>query len=244
MGAHPPGRNPIDGLPSAAHMSRPRLAPSLAAIALALAACQPSASPGASPTAPATAAPTEDVPPAELVLGCVSIGQAECEQVAQHIVAALPADRGAPFTIQVLLYGCANPGPCPQTLAAREGRAVVEYIDGDEPIQLSLQGPPNDPGIAEVAATWSGLIQPGSPVAPGPGPFPFDVGHCGINHVVDFDGSYWVPEGEVDGDAPGMLNSESGRIGLDGPNAIYQGPDGFTVRLARFPGPKYFFLCD
>ena len=227
-------------------MSRRRLLLVLVAVAFGLAACQPStsAAPTAQPTTVATA--TEEAPPQELVVGCISIGQAECDLVVEQIVATLPEDRGAAFTIQVMLFGCPNPdAPCPQTLAAREGRAVVEYTDGDEPIQLSLRGPAQSVGIEEVDATWSGLIQPGSPVAPGPGPFPFDVGHCGISHVVDFDGSFWVPVGTVDGDAPGMLNGETGQIGIAGLNrAEYRGPEGFTVQLARFPGPKYLFLCD
>jgi hypothetical protein len=227
-------------------MSRRRLIPILAVVTSALAACQPSTSP--SPTAGETssAAATEEVPPAELVLGCIGIGQAECELVAQQIVATLPEDRGPAFTIQVMLHGCAIPdAPCPQTLAARDGRAIVEFTDGGEPIQLALQGPPQAVGIEEVDASWSGLIQPGSPKAPGPGPFSFDVGHCGISHVVDFDGSFWVPVGVVDGDAPGVLNGETGQIGIVAVNrAQYLGPGGFVVQLARFPGPKYLFLCD
>jgi hypothetical protein len=32
---------------------------------------------------------------------------------------------------------------------------------------------------------------------------------------------------------------------LLGPDlALYEGPTGFSANLARFPGPKHFFLCD
>ena len=63
--------------------------------------------------------------------------------------------------------------------------------------------------------------------------------------VVDFDGSFWVPVGQVDGEAPGIINSESGQMRLLGPNlAEYSGTKGFSMNLARWPGPKRFFLCD
>ena len=79
----------------------------------------------------------------------------------------------------------------------------------------------------------------------GAGPFPFDVGHCGITHVIDFDGSFWVPIGQVDGDHPTIINAERGSMRLLGPNlAEFRGDSGFTVQLARFPGPKHFWGCD
>jgi hypothetical protein len=163
----------------------------------------------------------------------------------EHVVAVLPAEREPAFSIQVQLFGCANDGPCPRTLGVREGRAIVDYADGGEPIQLSLAGPPQAPRIAAQQGSWSGLVEPSSPRVNGFGPFPFELGHCGLSHVVDFDGSFWVPVGQVDGDAPGLINSERGRILLVAPNlAQYQGPAGFTAQLARFPGPRHFWLCD
>ena len=35
------------------------------------------------------------------------------------------------------------------------------------------------------------LVPTSAPVAPGRA-YPFQVGHCGLLHVVDFSGSYWV----------------------------------------------------
>jgi hypothetical protein len=62
---------------------------------------------------------------------------------------------------------------------------------------------------------------------------------------VDFDGSFWLPIGEADGDAPPMINSDTGQMRLLGPNlAEYRNDDGFVVTLARFPGPKHLWLCD
>ena len=179
-------------------------------------------------------------------MGCASIESLECQFIAEQIVAALPAARGKPFAIEIQLFGCANAGPCPPTLAAREGRAVVEYADAGEPVTVSLHGPPQTPRIAiQAGLTWSDLVQPTSPQVPGIGPFPYELGHCGLSHVVDFDGSFWVPVGPVDGDAPGIFNGESGQMRLLGPDlALYEGPTGFNAHLARFPGPKRFFLCD
>ena len=166
--------------------------------------------------------------------------------MAEQIGAVLPAGRGPAFSIEIQLFGCPNDGPCPPTLAARDGRAVIEYPGVGEPLVVSLNGPPQNPRIAvQAGMTWSGVVQPTSAQVPGPGPFPFELGHCGLSHVVDFDGSFWVPVGPVDGDAPGMFNAESGQMRLLGPElALYEGPTGFDVNLARFPGPKRFFLCD
>ena len=207
--------------------------------ALTFAACgpAPSASPAPSPTAAA---------PAGLVVGCASIESIECHFVAEQIVAVLPAERGPAFAIEIQLFGCPNDGPCPPTLASRAGRAVIEYAGCGEPIMVSLHGPPQTPRIAlQAGMTWSDAAQPTSEQAPGLGPFPFELGHCGMSHVVDFDGSFWVPVGPLDGDASGMINGESGQMRLLGPDlALYKGPTGFEAHLARFPGPKRFFLCD
>jgi hypothetical protein len=179
------------------------------------------------------------------VIGCTSVDPAECRFIAEQVVAALPAERGQAFTVQIELFGCPNDGPCPRTLAVRGGRAIIDFTDGGDPILLSLAGPPQAPRIAVVQGFWSGLIQPRSARVAGFGPFAFELGHCGLSHLVDFDGSFWVPSGIVDGDAPGIINAESGHMLLVGPNiAQYTGPGGFGARLARFPGPKHFWLCD
>jgi hypothetical protein len=54
-----------------------------------------------------------------------------------------------------------------------------------------------------------------------------------------------VPIGQVDGDHPTIINAESGSMRLLNPNlAEFRGDSGFTVQLARFPGPKHFWGCD
>jgi hypothetical protein len=201
---------------------------------------------GACGTSTSTPAPTEAPAPAGLVVGCMSIEANECRFVAEQVVAAMPAARGRPFAVEITLFPCDGGGACVRTLAAREGRAIVEYADGGEPIDVRLGGPPQNPTVAiQENHFWSGTVQPTSARVNGPGPFPFDLGHCGLSHVVDFDGSFWVPIGQVDGEAPGIINSESGQMLLLAPNlAQYRGATGFSAQLARFPGPKRFFLCD
>lgn len=222
---------------------RIRRATGLAVATLTIAACG-SATPSSSP--PATSGSSTASAVAGIVVGCANIESVECHFVAEQIVGLLPAERGRAFAIEIQLPGCDHDGPCPPTLAAREGRAVIEYADAGEPITVSLHGPPQTPRIAILAGmTWSEPGQPTSPQVPGIGPFPFELGHCGLSHVVDFDGSFWLPVGPLDGDAPGIFNGESGQMRLLGPDlALYEGPTGFNAHLARFPGPKRFFLCD
>lgn len=194
---------------------------------------------------PSSSPPGEEAAPAGPVLGCLSIEQAECEFVAQQVAAALPAARGVPFAIIVQLNGCPKVAPCARTLGVREGGGVTaEYVDGGEPVQLSIKGPPQAPRFDEADMSWSGLQQPSSLRVAGVGPFPFTLGHCGLVWQVDFDGSFWVPIGQVDGDAPEIINSDSGEMRLLGPNlAEYRNAAGFTATLARFPGPKHVWLC-
>jgi hypothetical protein len=217
-------------------MQRPMARLAVALGAFLLSACGPTST---------TPPPTNDPASAGIVIGCASIENAECQFVVKQIVAGLPAARGRPFAIEITLFGCDDPAACPRTLAVRTGMAVVEYADGGQPIQLSLTGPPQQPLISiEANSAWSGLIQPSSERVGRLGPVPFEVGHCGLSHMVDFDGSFWVPVGQIDGDASGFINSESGKIRLIGPNlADYAGTDGFSAKLARFPGAKRFWLC-
>ena len=110
--------------------------------------------------------------------------------------------------------------------------------------QIPLRSCDQGPRIERRRNAWSGLLQPRSPRVVGPGPHPFELGHCGLTWQVDFDGSFWLPTGAIDGDAPAVINSERGTIVLLGPNlARFVGDSGFTAQLARFPGPKHVWLC-
>lgn len=193
-----------------------------------------------------SASPTDaNAAPAGTAVGCLSIDQPECELVAQGVRDHLPAARGAPFAIIVQLFGCPNMDNCATTLAVREGKVTIEWADPGEPVELSVKGPVDRLAFGQVATAWSGLQAPSSKRVAGPGPFPFELGHCGLSWQVDFDGSFWVPVGQVDGDDPAIINSDAGQMRLLGPSlAEYRSPDGFVARLARFPGPKHVWLCD
>ncbi len=189
--------------------------------------------------------PNPGGPPPQ-VIGCIDILEAECVNLAVTIARILPDDRGAPFAIEIHLFPCIDGAPiCPKSLVARTGSAIVEYPNGGEPIAFQLAGPPAAPKIEPAESVWSGPIEPSSKAAGGPGPFRYDTGHCGLLHMVDFDRSFWVPIGEISGDGQALINQEQGVLGLAGPDrAQYQGTAGFSMRLARFPGAKRFFLCD
>ena len=180
------------------------------------------------------------------MLGCISVDDAECQFLARTILAGLPPERGVPFALEIQLFQCENPDlPCPKSLTARQGKAVAEFLDEGEPIDLFIQGPPLTPTITEQEAFYLGLTNPSSERVVGAGPFPYDMGHCGVLHVIDFDGSFWVPVGQVDGDHPTIINAESGSMRLIAQDrAEFRGDSGFTVQLARFPGPKHFWGCD
>ena len=206
-------------------------------VGLAVAACAPT-NPSGSPLASESAAQPV------LVVGCLSIDEAECRFVVEQMLVELPDERGAPFSILVQLFGCPNDGPCPRTLNARTGMVTVEYADRLEPINATVAGPPGSPRFGEEMFEFGGLSEPSSPRVAGVGPFPFEIGHCGITWQVDFDGSFWVPIGMVDGDASAIINGDSGQMRLLGPNlAEYRNADGFVAKLARFPGPKHIWGC-
>lgn len=207
-----------------------------------VAACSTGPGPTGDTAAPT---PTETTTPRpELILGCTSIAADECRLVAEAVLGVVPADRGPAIAVEITLYGCPAAPGCARSLAARDGEIVIEFGDGSEPLTYAVSGPPDAPIVAEQEGFWSGRLVPQSPPAGGPGPFPFEVGHCGLWNSVDFDTSWWVPIGEVDGDIPAMINSEQGRIRLLTPTtAEYLSPAGARVTLARFPGAKHLRLC-
>jgi hypothetical protein len=210
-----------------------------AVLVVVAAACgvPPSAAPETSTTPSPEAAPA-------FILGCTSIASAECRFVVEAVLAKVPPERGNPISVQITLYGCPVAPGCARSLATREGEAIIDLADGGDPLMFALAGPPDTPRITEAEIAWSGRLVPQSPPAGGPGPFPFEVGHCGLWNSVDFDTSWWVPIGEVDGDIPAMINSEQGRVRLLTPtNAEYLSPAGARVTLARFPGAKHLRLC-
>jgi hypothetical protein len=194
---------------------------------------------GCGPTADAT--PAE--PAAVVVVGCIGIPAIPCQGIADVVGAALPPGRGRPASLQLWADGCADRACPPGTFA---GRATAEWADGGPPVLIQFQGPPASLQLDPVEdAHWSGVIQPKSArVLPG-AVVPFTLGHCGLLHVVDFDGSFWVPVGQLDLEEPANINSSEGQMQLVGPNrALFASGGRVIATLARFPGPKQFWLCD
>ncbi len=76
---------------------------------------------------------------------------------------------------------------------------------------------------------------------------PFDVGHCGLSHIVDFDGSFW------DVDPATMTNAENSQFGINADRgtmtlvaadrAVYKSWTGGEAILHRHIGEKRFSGC-
>ena len=221
----------------------------LAAIGLAVAAlaCGPIVPPSTAPAGLETDVVNLPPPGAVRAVACIDIDPPECTAVTRAVLARLPAEQGDPFSIQIRLLRCASGAEaCPRSLAVRSGVAIVEYPDGAEPVAMRLEGPPAGPVITEkLDDVWTDAIQPGSPQVDAAGPFEFEVGHCGLLHVIDFDASFWVLVGDIEGEHQALTNSELGAIRLvNQETARYTGTGNEQFELARFPGAKRFQLCD
>lgn len=218
-------------------MTRAATRVALALAGVVLSACGPTS------TTPAPTSADVSVV-AGVVIGCLSFEQTECEDVAAQILRVIPVGRGVPFSMVLQLNDCQDAEACPKSLLARDGQGTVEFSDGAEPIVLSLAGPPAAARLQPIDAAWSGLQQPQSLRVVGRGPFQFQLGHCGLTWQVDFDGSFWVPVGQIDGGHPAIINADTGQMLLLGPTlAVYSDSSGFTAELQRFPGQKRVFLC-
>ena len=73
----------------------------------------------------------------------------------------------------------------------------------------------------------------------------FDTGHCGLGHLLDFDGSFWDPVNPAAGEEPVFFyNQDVGTIRLVGPDeARYTSSSGDEVRLVRVDGPVVTQPC-
>jgi hypothetical protein len=73
----------------------------------------------------------------------------------------------------------------------------------------------------------------------------FDAGHCGLNHLADFDASFWDPVNPNVGEEPMFFYSEdAGTIRLVGPDeATYTSSSGQAVMLVRVDGPVVTMPC-
>lgn len=100
--------------------------------------------------------------------------------------------------------------------------------------------------VERIPPTLDGLGL-GPPEAEVGQPFRYDVGHCGLTHVVGFDGSYWDvdPTTLTDGENSRFgINSDSGIMTLVSPDvAIYRSLAGGEATLHRHAGSKEFPGC-
>ena len=212
-----------------------RFLPTALVIGLVLGACSSTVEPTPEPRSEPAGGPQ--------ILACVDIEPVACNALVLQAAAVLPAARGVPVSIQVMVQPCDGPRCGPGTIS---GQATAEWVDGGDPVIVRFLGPAAAPELDTVEdARWSGIIQPASRrVAPGV-PVPFTLGHCGLLHVVDFDGSFWVPIGPVDFNDPAVFNAVEGTMQLIDPNRAQFASGGRLIAtLARFPGPKHFWLCD
>ncbi|MGH2808723.1 MAG: hypothetical protein ACRDKT_15775 [Actinomycetota bacterium] len=67
----------------------------------------------------------------------------------------------------------------------------------------------------------------------------FNTGHCGLEFLVDFDGSFWSPRFPAQGEPPEFFsNEDDGTIEIVGDErAIYRSFDGGDADLVRLEGP-------
>jgi hypothetical protein len=78
-------------------------------------------------------------------------------------------------------------------------------------------------------------------------PYEFQVGHCGLLHVVSFDGDYWDVDPSTMTDEENQrfgINSDTGTITLKTYGvAVYRSSSGGEATLHRHAGQKTTFLC-
>jgi hypothetical protein len=70
--------------------------------------------------------------------------------------------------------------------------------------------------------------------------YEFDTGHCGLDYLPDFDGSFWRPMNPNAAQEPPdfFFNEDEGTMTLESEDvAIYESSHGEHVRLERLPGP-------
>lgn len=78
-------------------------------------------------------------------------------------------------------------------------------------------------------------------------PYEFQVGHCGLIHIVNFDGDYWDVDPSTMTEAENQrfgINADAGTITLTKDNvAIYRSSAGGDATLHRHTGVKTTFNC-
>jgi hypothetical protein len=122
----------------------------------------------------------------------------------------------------------------------------LEFDPGDTPVAYPV------PSLSDydfVPVEGGGLrIWPRSGPADVGVHYRFEVGHCGLTHITDFDGSFWQPvlRHPVGPDSPSVLiNADRGSILMSDPgHAIYTASTGQEVVLLRVQGPVVVRTCN
>jgi hypothetical protein len=78
--------------------------------------------------------------------------------------------------------------------------------------------------------------------------YAFEVGHCGLEFLTDFDGSFWRPIPPGEGVPPSVfINSDVGvgtMVLVEENRALYATVAGSEIRLRRIAGPVVAFPCE
>jgi hypothetical protein len=208
----------------------------------------PSASPSsagaASPQPPAsTAAPSSAGPQGAFATGCLNLGQVDCINVRDLVLATLAADAPAISYVEVGPFACVSE-PCPESIQVRpNGRVTIEYADGSDPtvFDVSVQAgevatkPARDEFLVGVLPSSPRLSEPQAAI---------DLGHCGLLSGIDVDGSFWDPVGRVDMMNQDAINAAKASFLLISPaTARLTTAGGLELDLVRHPGGKHLPPC-
>ena len=119
------------------------------------------------------------------------------------------------------------------------GAALWVWSPGYKPEVLGGPQPLPEPTLTTEDEIWrNGKVFPASaPVEEGV-QYRFELGHCGIDDLIDFDGSFWDPEGPLP-DAPFAANEDEGIMTLIAEDrARYESLGGGVVTFVRHDGPR------
>ena len=187
--------------------------------------------------------PTEASPSVVERLACLSVEAGQCADIAEAI-AERYRDVGVVALLTVGSFCQRN--PCDLMRLPQPSGYILVELTGPPRIEgVSLEvAPGGEITLADSVPQPAAIIQPASP-RDGPGPSAIDLGHCGLQSPIDYDGSLWDPVGEIDGNAPEAIGAAQGQIVLvAGERARFQSIGGFTVDLLRRIGPKAYVMCD
>lgn len=110
------------------------------------------------------------------------------------------------------------------------------------------QPSPDSKQRSETLPNGNVRVWPASRDVPNEGKYLFEIPHCGLDWMTDFDGSFWdpiQPDDYGDGEGyPFFYNSDEGAITFQGDDvATYQASTGEEVRLERIEGPIEIQPC-